>query len=149
MPDKDEKKTVPADHAAGEEVSTRDAQYSTGPSEEADAGDGTTTYYLRENRAHHVVVKGEVRELNRFGDKADLTPSQYEAFKDKFHTAAEYKGLRAGREAAAEAQAAELALEQRSQENKTPEETQAVQNDPDGTGKKTAAGNQGKPEEKK
>lgn len=146
---KDKAATEPAAHDVGDEVSTRRAEFSTGPTEDVAEGDKTTTYYLKEGATHHHIIKGEARELNKFGDKADLTPSQYQAFGDKFHSAAEHNAIKAGREAMAEgAQAAELAVASRSQENTTPEETQANANDPKGAGKPNTAGQPGKPETK-
>jgi hypothetical protein len=151
MPDNKDAKTEPAAHEVGTEVSTNSAEYNTGPTSAAgDGASGDKTYYLKEGAAHYHIEKGEPRELNRFGDKATLSAEQAAAFKDKFLTEQEYKAIKAGRDSLAEgAQAAELAIASRTQENTTPEEAGANANDPKPAGKANAAGVPGKPEEKK
>lgn len=106
---KDEKATSPAPHAVATEVSTNPDEYSTGPAGvDPDAEPAPKTYYLREGASHLHIEKGEPRELSQFGQKATLTASQYDAFKDKFLTEAEYKAAKAGKDALAEGASAPL-----------------------------------------
>jgi hypothetical protein len=144
---KEEVKTTPPAGATGTERSTTEDQYSTGPAGvDEDDPNATKTYYLRPGAAHMHIVKGEPRDLNKAGQKADLTASQYEAFKDKFFTSAEYKAHQAGQEATAEGASAatlEAPLDGTTSEVSTPEEHGAANNEP--TGKTNAAGEVGKP----
>jgi len=65
----------------------------------------TKTYFLKEGKEHTQLVRGAHETLNRAGQKADLTDAQYQAFKDKFHTADEWKGHEAQTLALVEANA--------------------------------------------
>lgn len=62
-----------------------------------------STYYLKPGKEHHIIIQGEVVGLKDPNEPVVLTDAAYEAFKDKFDTAAEYKGRIAATEAAAKA----------------------------------------------
>jgi hypothetical protein len=142
---KEDPKTVPAPHAVATEVSTSEDQYSTGPAgvPEEDDPNATKTYYIREGATHLHIEKGEPRDLTKFGQKAQLTAAQYDAFKDKFLTEPEYKAVKAGKDALAEGASA-ATLDGSTSENPTPEERNAENNEP-ASGKSSASGERGTP----
>jgi hypothetical protein len=132
-----------AEGAQGTERSTNVDQALTGPAGTGEEDpNATQTYYLREGKVHHVILKGESRELNRFGQETELTASQYGAFKDKFLTKAEYAAIKAGKDATSEGANAAAPLDGRTSENPTPEERNAENNE--GAGKQNATGEKAK-----
>ena len=71
-------------------------QTSTGPAIESELVQAqaetpdTATYYLRPGKIHNVIIRGENREISTAGTEVEFTIDQYNAFKDKFYTEAQY-----------------------------------------------------------
>lgn len=146
-----EAKAAPAPGATGTERSTSEDQYSTSPSgtmgtpRAASGKSSTETYYLRDGVVHNHVVKGEHQVLDRFGQSAELTPQQYTAFKDKFHTKAEYEAAKSGKDALADGASAATTFSGE-MEQTTPEERSAENNEPaKGKGASNPSGEKGTP----